>query len=50
MRLGRDLLLEQGDVEGVSLIAFDVSNAGSTINLFCGWCFVLLLLLSVFAS
>ena len=41
----RSLTLERGQVEGVSIIAYDVGSAGGTVVLFCERHMLLLLLL-----
>ena len=41
----RSLTLEHGQVEGVSIIAYDVGSAGGTVVLFCDRRMLLLLLL-----
>jgi len=41
---GRSLRWEQGEVEGVSIIAFEAANTGSARDIICQWHVCLLLL------
>ena len=44
MAPGRSLRWEQGEVEGVSIIAFEAANTGSARDIICQWHVCLLLL------